>query len=228
MTAVYLRVKNWKDWQHYKDREPPWVKLHGKLLRNDDFIALSEAHQWQLVRIWMVVSQSSRFTLDEKRRIVPVVVKDESAIRRATASLKKVPLGLFIEQGWLIELGEEKLVENPHGDSTALAPDLPGDSTLLVVEGREVEHFTTEHQGSNNQDLARKSLPVNDHLIDKLVSLCGTSADTGTEGVFRSYAKQLPESSLAKVIETTASKPVAQRAKYANGALQSELKERAA
>lgn len=226
MKPTYLRVKHWKDWQHYKDREPPWVKLHGKLLRKDKFIALSEAHQWQLVRIWMVASQSSRFTLDEKGRIVPVVVNDETAIRRATASLRKVPLSLFIEEGWLIELGEETLVDNPHGDSTVLDPDLPGDSPLLVVEGREVEHFLPELKGSPRPQ--RESLPVNDHLIERLVSLCGSSADTGTEAVFRSYAKQLPESSLAKVIETTATKPTAQRAKYANGALQSEITERSA
>lgn len=138
MTAVYLRVKNWKEWQHYKDREPPWVKLHSKLLRDSGFLELGEVQQWQLVRIWMVAAQSSRFTLDEKGRVVPVVVKDESAIRRATASLKKVPLALFIEQGWLIPVEEEQLVENPHGDSTALAPGLHGASTLLVTEEQRV------------------------------------------------------------------------------------------
>jgi len=27
-----LRVKNWGKFQHYKDRNPPWIKLHRGLL----------------------------------------------------------------------------------------------------------------------------------------------------------------------------------------------------
>ena len=29
-----LRIKNWSEFQHYKDRAPPWVKLHHSLLDN--------------------------------------------------------------------------------------------------------------------------------------------------------------------------------------------------
>jgi hypothetical protein len=31
----YLRVKNWSEFQHYKDRNPPWIKLHRTLLDHD-------------------------------------------------------------------------------------------------------------------------------------------------------------------------------------------------
>lgn len=33
----YLRVKNWDKFQHYKDRNPSWIKLH---------IALLSSHEW--------------------------------------------------------------------------------------------------------------------------------------------------------------------------------------
>lgn len=218
----YLRVKKWKDWQHYKDREPPWVKLHSKLLRDDDFLALSEPVQWQLVRVWMVASQSSRFTLDENKRVVPVVVNDESTIRRATASLKKVPLVSFIEQGWLILVAEELTFT----DSSVIAPGKPESSAdaspLLEVEGRDLERSSSKGSGSSG----RPNLPIDEHLMDKLVTLCLDSADDGTEAVLRAYASRLPQSSLAKVIETTAAQPAAIRSRYANSALRSEIEER--
>ena len=31
----YLSLRNWEKFQHYKDRRPPWIKLHVELL--DDF-----------------------------------------------------------------------------------------------------------------------------------------------------------------------------------------------
>lgn len=229
MTARYLRVKKWKDWQHYKDREPPWVKLHSKLLQDDLFMELPEHEQWQLVRIWIVASQSSRFTLDEKKRVVPVVVEDERSLRRSTKSLKKVPLAKFISEGWLIPVAEDDLYDPPtlstvkSDASPVIAPGNPGDSALLEAEGRGLER--TSSNGSSHQ--VRRALPVeHEFLLRKLMKLVAASADEGTEGVLSGYAARLPESSLAKIVESTARQPAANRSAYANGALQSEIRER--
>ena len=35
MMTARLHIKNWGEFQHYKKRNPPWIKLHKKLL--DDF-----------------------------------------------------------------------------------------------------------------------------------------------------------------------------------------------
>lgn len=109
MEARYLRVKNWATFQHYKDKEPGWIKLYATTVRDSTFLELSEPEQWQLVRVWVAASQSSRFTLDEKERRVPVVPDDEQYLRRATASLKKIPLARFIREGWLIPIAEDEL-----------------------------------------------------------------------------------------------------------------------
>lgn len=127
----YLRVKKWKDWQHYKDREPPWVKLWASLLRDGAFLELSEPEQWQLVRVWMVCSLATRFTLDEKGRTVPVVLNDESSVRRATASLKRVPLRKFLAGGWLIEVA----VEDTFDASAVIAPGKHPPPETVSVNG---------------------------------------------------------------------------------------------
>lgn len=50
---IYMRVRNWEKFQHYKDRNPPWIKNY---LDIDDashpFSKLSFADQGRLQKIW--------------------------------------------------------------------------------------------------------------------------------------------------------------------------------
>jgi len=129
LEARYLRVKNWADFQHYANRRPPWIKLYNDLMDDDDrFEALDELHQWQLVRIWLMASKSSRFTLDEAGKEVPVIADDERTIRRAIKTLKKVPLPMFVREGWLIPVAVDELLNEHRLASTdasaLLAPAL--------------------------------------------------------------------------------------------------------
>lgn len=55
---IYLQVKNWRAHQHYKDRSPPWIKLHRSLLDDYDFSCLQDASKLLLVLIWVLASQS--------------------------------------------------------------------------------------------------------------------------------------------------------------------------
>ena len=125
MDASYLRVKNWSRFQHYdaKRRRPPWIKFYNDLLGDDDdFGRLTEVEQWQLVRIWLIASRSSRFTVElvnEELRVVPVVAFDEQTLRRAIQSLKKIPLARFVREGWLIPVEENELVDPETGDLLA-------------------------------------------------------------------------------------------------------------
>ena len=54
----YLNVKNWDKWQTYrKDRgQPPWIKVHRCLLRNPEWVSLSDAERGQLVSIWLLAA----------------------------------------------------------------------------------------------------------------------------------------------------------------------------
>lgn len=54
----YLRVKNWSEFQHYKFRNPPWIKLHRRLLDDYEFSCLQDASKAHLMLIWLFASQS--------------------------------------------------------------------------------------------------------------------------------------------------------------------------
>jgi hypothetical protein len=61
----YLRVKNWTEFQHYKDRNPPWIKLHRTLLDDYEFSRLQDASKAHLMLIWLFASQKDGLVPDD-------------------------------------------------------------------------------------------------------------------------------------------------------------------
>jgi len=54
----YIRVKNWRSFQHYSDRNPPWIKLHNSVLEDVDFARLPDAAKYHLAGIWLLASRT--------------------------------------------------------------------------------------------------------------------------------------------------------------------------
>ncbi|UKM31235.1 putative replication protein O [Cylindrospermopsis phage Cr-LKS3] len=57
---MILRPRNWKSFQHYKDRSPPWIKLHRDLLNNFDFARLPLASKALAPLLWLLASESEK------------------------------------------------------------------------------------------------------------------------------------------------------------------------
>jgi hypothetical protein len=55
---MLLQPKNWAHFQHYKDRCPPWIKLHRDLLNNRDFMRLPIASKALAPMLWLLASES--------------------------------------------------------------------------------------------------------------------------------------------------------------------------
>lgn len=56
-----IRIKNWNKFQHYRDRKPPWIKLHRDLLDNLDYFSLSAESAKNLPLIWIIASEIDGF-----------------------------------------------------------------------------------------------------------------------------------------------------------------------
>lgn len=52
-----LVPKNWVDFQHYKDRAPPWIKLHKGLLDDSVFQRLPVASRALAPMLWLLASE---------------------------------------------------------------------------------------------------------------------------------------------------------------------------
>lgn len=53
-----LKIRNWDRWQSYrKDRgQPPWIKIHREVMRNVEWVSLTDAQRGQLVAIWLLAA----------------------------------------------------------------------------------------------------------------------------------------------------------------------------
>lgn len=59
-----LTPKDWDTFQHYKDRSPPWIKLHKTLLNNFEFRCLPDASRALAPLLWLLASEYENGVID--------------------------------------------------------------------------------------------------------------------------------------------------------------------
>lgn len=87
----FLRIKNWSEFQHYKDRNPPWIKLHRSIVDDYEFSLLPDHVKGQLLLIWIFASQN------EGR-----IPQDAKFLERKLGFTCKLDLTELIRLGFLI------------------------------------------------------------------------------------------------------------------------------
>lgn len=98
----YLKVKNWGEFQHYKDRNPPWIKLHRSLLDDYEFSRLQDASKAHLMLIWLFASQRDG-----------TIPADPNFLKKKLGLQREPDLKTFIDHGLLIpeQNGSDVLAE---------------------------------------------------------------------------------------------------------------------
>jgi hypothetical protein len=61
---MLLQPKNWAVFQHYKDRCPPWIKLHRDLLNDRAYMRLPIASKAIAPLLWLLASESKDGVFD--------------------------------------------------------------------------------------------------------------------------------------------------------------------
>jgi hypothetical protein len=61
---MLLQPKNWAVFQHYKDRCPPWIKLHRDILNDRVFMCLPLASKALAPLLWLLASESKDGVFD--------------------------------------------------------------------------------------------------------------------------------------------------------------------
>ncbi|MCP4375824.1 MAG: hypothetical protein GY794_06580, partial [bacterium] len=87
-----LRIRNWDKWQSYrKDRgQPPWIKIHREVMRNTDWVELSDAQRGQLVAIWLLAA--------DRDGVIPTSPK---TIQKLCYLDAEPDLQLFVDKGFI-------------------------------------------------------------------------------------------------------------------------------
>jgi hypothetical protein len=90
-----LVPKNWTIFQHYKDRCPPWVKLHRELLNDKQFMCLPVASKALAPLLWLLASESKTGEFDGS--IEELVFRLRFTVKEVEAGLKPlIDKGFFL------------------------------------------------------------------------------------------------------------------------------------
>lgn len=105
-------VKNWNEFQHYKDRNPPWIKLHNHLLDDYEFECLGDAAKGHLLCIWMLASRT--------KNEMPY---DEKWITKKIGASSRVNLKALRDAGFLeVEQDASNMLQGCEQDATVSIP----------------------------------------------------------------------------------------------------------
>lgn len=112
-----FRVRNWEKWQSYRrDRgQPPWIKVHREVMRNPDWVSMTDAQRGQLVSLWLLAADK-----DGKLPACPRIIK------KLCYMDEEPDLQLFVSLGF-IEGG-------PQGDDAVTSTRRQGDQPETEAE----------------------------------------------------------------------------------------------
>ena len=88
-----MKIKNWNKFQHFKDRNPPWIKLYRDLLNDPDWHNLDGESAKTLVMIWLLASESKDGELPSNDKIAFRLRISESQLKQKLTKLS----------GWLYQ-----------------------------------------------------------------------------------------------------------------------------
>lgn len=131
----YLSIKNFKKHQHYKNRRPPWIKLHVEVLDDYAFGCLQDASKAHLMLLWVLASKH-----DNK------IPYDLAWITQKINSTTPVDVEELVLHGF-IEVGED-----------ASNPLATREQNSILETETETEKKKKEHPDSG-ESASRKSKP---------------------------------------------------------------------
>ena len=193
-----LTPRNWNEFQHYKERCPPWIKLHRNLLNSREFMSLPLASKALAPMLWLLASEHKDGTFDASiEELVFRLRMDESDI---IAGLKAL-----IDKGFLI-LASGELAECLRSDSEVLSQrerqrqssegEIKKGLRSIAREARTSEQSVDEHfelfwnaydkkRGRSDCEKVWKRINPDDRLAQQIVRAARTYAAATPEKAYR-------------------------------------------
>jgi len=166
----YLTIKNWKNHQHYKDRDPPWIKLHRSLLNDYTFLRLQDASKLHLILIWLFASQSGGR-----------IPNDTKFIQQRIGCSSPPNLKVLIESGFLIV--EQDASKTLADCKQSAMPETETETeTEAYKEETEAKRESEEKVSPKGSRLTTETLP-----LDWKTFACKERPDLNPEGVFQGF-----------------------------------------
>lgn len=170
-----LRIKNWDKWQSYrKDRgTPPWIKVHRSLMRNPEWVCLSDSERGQLVSIWMLAADNDG-----------ELISDPALIQKLCFLSSKPNINKFIELSFMETIGCH---DDANMTPTRRQGDAPDKNREETEEIREEADTGAGVKPPTNREMAREILVFLNEKAGKSFKPVDTNLDFIIERLKEGY-----------------------------------------
>jgi hypothetical protein len=126
--ASYFRIRNFERFQHYKDRNPPWIRLYGALWRDRAFFRLPDALKAHLIGLFALAAR-----LDNR------IPNDPEWLAHELCASEPIDLSALVASGFLIpehQASTAIATRNHYVPSSVSGSELPGVQVDLPFKDR--------------------------------------------------------------------------------------------
>ncbi len=130
----WIWIPNWDGptgFQHYKDRDPKWIKCYTRLLSKDEYMELTFAERGLLLSIWLEYARSHRALRSHSTRLS----------QRLGQKVYKRSLESLIHAGFVEIVDSETLAKRKQ----LASPEKRREEKTTGVSGKRPVHVWQEH-----------------------------------------------------------------------------------
>src|SRR5690606_11631429 len=143
-----IQITDWQSTQHYKQRNPPWVKLHNELLDRSDLAAMQNSDWGVYAKLLLLASRfRNHIVLDER-----VLLRRWGITRKAIDNCVRFGLIRIINQDAIDEVATDQI----ESESASAVHQTP--VAMHGQQSPDAQSITTqESNGSANQEVSPNS-----------------------------------------------------------------------
>jgi hypothetical protein len=143
----WITIPNWDDFQHYKNREPSWIKVYTRLLDDDDYLNLTETQRCALHSIWMAFAKANGKLAADTRKLS----------NRFAMRVTKPTLIALVDAGFICVSASRPLAGRYQSASTTLASRAPAPSQEEEAETEEQQQQIVSSIGVGSRDVTDRT-----------------------------------------------------------------------
>ena len=162
-----LKIKNWSSFQSYKDRNPPWIRLHKRLLDDFNFQKMSAESRALLPMLWLLTTEDEEPVSGMLR-----IGYEEIAFRlRIDQKVVKQSIDEIIRAGFVERVEDENM---PLFDDKTTSYE-------TVTEPLRSCHPETETETDNNKkgEIKKNKISLKNLSVDHVADWLGTKRVSG-------------------------------------------------
>lgn len=188
----WIVIARWNDFQHYKNRDPLWIKTYTRLLRDDDYLDLSGHLRAVLHGLWLLAAENDGCVRDDT-----AMISRRLALRVTTPHIESLNHAGFIQLSASKPLAKcSPETETEKETSTAVR-------TALLESLELPPDYDPDPEPKLDPDPVTSAYSIEGAIIDLVRKL--PDRDDGTEGVIRALVKKhhLNEGAIRTALEAS-------------------------